>query len=154
MKPKTLTMEEKLIVGIGVRTKNINEMSPSAAQLAKLWGRFYQEDIMSKVRGKVQGSYVYGVYHSYESDMNGEYSVVAGVEVDKEVANKEFTSVKLKKGKYLAFKAKGEMPGVVIETWKNIWKYFDSPSAPKRAYITDYEVYKGPDEVAIYIGVK
>lgn len=153
MKIKEAQIKEKFIAGVSVRTKNENEMNFSTARLPQLWGKFYKEGLIDKIPNKLPGSPVYGVYHSYESDLNGEYSVLAGVEIDG-AANGKYSSVKIEGAKYLVFEGKGEMPRVVIDTWKNIWDHFSLLDAGERAYLTDFEVYAGPNEVAIYVGVK
>jgi hypothetical protein len=43
---------------------------------------------------------------------------------------------------------------VVIDAWKEVWDYFSQASEVRRAYTTDFEVYKGMDEVAIHISVR
>ena len=66
----------------------------------------------------------------------------------------EMKSVELQAGKYLMFPVKGELPQAIIDTWMQIWAYFEDPSIDeKRAYETDFELYKSADEVEIYIGV-
>ncbi|PIR17597.1 MAG: transcriptional regulator [Deltaproteobacteria bacterium CG11_big_fil_rev_8_21_14_0_20_49_13] len=155
MKPKESIVKSKHITGICVRTKNEKEMNPSTAQLPRFWGKFHQEELISKIPYKLSSSPVYGVYHNYETDLNGEYSVIAGVETDgRDDKDNDYSSVRIEDGKYLVFEGRGAMPVTVINIWKTIWEYFSSPDVPKRAYTTDYEVYKGPDEVAIYIAIK
>ena len=34
-----------------------------------------------------------------------------------------------------------------------MWHYFESDDAPERAFLTDYEVFEGGDQVTIYVGV-
>lgn len=155
MKIKEVQIEEKFITGINVRTKNEKEMNPETAQLPRLWGIFYKDGLIDRIPNKLPGSPIYGVYHSYESDLNGAYSVLAGVEVGKlSNANNEYSSAKIEGGKYLVFEEKGKMPQVVIDTWRNIWNYFSSFDAQKRSYLTDFEIYAEPNEVAIYIGIE
>lgn len=80
---------------------------------------------------------------------------MAGVEVDPRAAlPTEYTRVTLDAGTYLLFEGRGEMPAVVFATWSSIWNFFAAAGAPARAYATDFEVYRGPDAVDIYIGVK
>ena len=58
-------------------------------------------------------------------------------------------------GDYLVFEATGKMPQVVIETWQRVWEYFSGDAvAYRRAYTTDFEFYKGPQEIQLYISVK
>jgi len=49
---------------------------------------------------------------------------------------------------------KGELPQVIIDTWMQVWAYFEDPSIDeKHAYKTDFELYKSAGEAEIYIGV-
>ena len=77
-KLKVETIHSKKIVGISVRTNNAAEMEPEKAQIPKLWDNFYSGVLNTKVRGFP----IYGLYTNYESDVNGEYTLLAGVEVE------------------------------------------------------------------------
>lgn len=142
------------VAGIRVRTTNQEEMSPETAKLGSLWGRFFQEGIAGRIANQVPDSPSYGVYSDYESDVNGPYSVTAGVQIDPAgTGGGEFTHVDVRGGEYLVFAGKGAMPQVVIDTWLAVWDYFSQPSEFTRAYTTDFELYKGMDEVVIHISV-
>ena len=97
------------------------------------------------------------IYYDYESDANGEFNVLAGYET----SNDKLESVKIEKGKYLVFNKRFEETdidtriGAIIETWGEIWNYFlDENSQYTRAYKTDFEYYKGLNEIEIYISIK
>ena len=36
------------------------------------------------------------------------------------------------------FTGKGELPGVVIQTWGAVWQYFEEQMRDKRAYTVDF----------------
>jgi len=36
------------------------------------------------------------------------------------------------------FTGKGELPGVVIQTWGAVWQYFEEQTRDKRAYTVDF----------------
>ncbi|HXM36877.1 MAG TPA: GyrI-like domain-containing protein [Pyrinomonadaceae bacterium] len=154
MKPISKQISSFRVGGINVRTANRNEASPETARLGTLWGRFFQEGIPGKVADRVPDSPVYGVYSDYESDVNGQYSVTAGMQIEPSATGGDsFTHVDVASGEYLVFEGKGPIPQVVIETWKTVWDYFAEAREFKRAYTTDFELYKGMDEVAIHISV-
>ncbi len=143
---KQVELESKTIHGLKIRTTNAKEMSPETAQIATLWGAFF-EKIMPNVP---EGTAGYGVYTNYESDATGAFDVLAGTEV--EIAGSE--NVTLRSGKYLCFEAKGTLPQAVIETWAEIWHYFAAEDCPyRRVYETDFEQYLSESEAEIYIGV-
>lgn len=56
-------------------------------------------------------------------------------------------------GNYLVFQGTGPMPMTVIETWTQVWAYFESNTEHQRNFISDFECYSGPDQMDIYIGL-
>ncbi len=147
---KTINVAAKKIKGMSIRTTNAYEMNPDTAKIGNLHQRF--DDVVS-VDYK-NGARVYGVYYDYESDANGEFSVLSGAD-HIESSSQELEEITLPAGDYLVFEAEGEIPQAVIDCWVQIWKYFssDNPSH-QRAYTTDYEHYKNPNEVDVYIALK
>jgi predicted transcriptional regulator YdeE len=145
---KKVEIESNIVTGLQVRTKNADEMNPETQKIAPLWGRFFNEVLPTLE----EGATVYGVYHNYESDAMGEFDVLVGA--DALAVTEEMKSVEVQEGKYLMFPVKGELPQAIIDTWMQVWAYFEDPSIDeKRAYETDFELYKSEDEVEIYIGV-
>lgn len=134
----------KTINGLKTRSKNVDEMNFDTQKIGPLWGRFI-------------GTYAppfphYGVYTNYASDMQGEYDVLAGAE--EKLEGEEIENVTIKAGRYLKFSAKGELHTAVMQCWEQIWAYFQDPSIDeRRAYETDFEVYKSMEEVEVYVGV-
>ncbi len=150
---KVVEIEKKTIHGVSVRTTNKNEMNPQTAKIGLVWQEFSQ-----KVSVDYQGGEkVYGVYYNYESDANGEFDVLAGVENKSE----KLDSVTIKKGRYLVFHKEFEATDdntriqAITETWGKIWKYFSDENLEyKRAYLTDFEFYKNQHEIEIYISIR
>ncbi|WP_133131125.1 GyrI-like domain-containing protein [Legionella yabuuchiae] len=133
------------VTGLSVRTQNSIEFDETMAKLPKLWQKFNSSNpTIDKT--------VFGVYSDYETDVNGFYTVTAGIASANEV--KELSSVKITSGNYLIFRGEGEMPKAIIDTWKTVWNYFTADSPYKRSFMTDFEAYSNGDEVAIYIGIK
>ncbi len=145
-----VTVNEKIISGLSIRTRNALEMNPETAQIGKLIQRFDQN---IRVNFK-EGARVYSVYFDYESDVSGEYTMLAGadrIESSKEVLQE----VTIRAGTYLMFSGCGEVPQMVIDTWSTIWQYFSDPKAAhQRAYTTDFEFYPSQHAVEIYIAIK
>lgn len=147
-----VTVEAKTIYGIATRTCNKNEFNPATARIGKTWARFDKE-IAVDYQG---GERVYGVYYNYESDANGEFDVMAGTEKTRP----SLQQVTIPAGRYLLFRATASTADdqsriqAVIDTWGTIWKYFASDTAEyQRAYQTDFEYYKNPLEIEIYISI-
>ena len=155
MTPMIVLSDAATAIGIGVNTSNAAEMDESLARIPMLWARFYSEGILDKIPAKKPPVVPVGIYTDYESDHNGPYRLVAGAIVeDGTAAPNGFAVATLPAGKYLKFTGEGEMPGVVIDTWKAIWSYFSAPAKEKRAFTADFEVYRGPGTVDIYIAVR
>lgn len=129
------------ISGLQVRTSNRNEFNPATAKLPDLWQRFFAE---------APDLPMFGVYSDYESNTEGLYTVTAGGKVDHSSNN----TLKVLSGDYLVFEGQGSMPHAVVETWQRVWHYFEGKNKFQRCFKTDFEMYKGNEEIAIYIGVQ
>jgi predicted transcriptional regulator YdeE len=134
-----------VVKGFSVRTKNSMEFDKNTAKLPQLWQKFISN------HPAVDDS-VFGVYSDYESDVNGFYTVTAGIASEHEDTGTH--TVKVISGNYLIFKAKGEQPEAVINAWQNVWNYFTNKNLYKRRFMTDFECYGKDDEVAVYIAVE
>lgn len=135
--------------GVAVRTSNQDEMTSSKAKIGDLWAQFYSQ-LGSQL---IERSNVYGVYTQYESDFSGQYSVYAAADTIEN--NGDLATITIEAGSYLVFSSQGEIPQSVIALWGNIWEYFSNIDSPyERAYTTDFEHYKSPTSVDIYISIK
>jgi len=143
-----VALQSVKVKGLQIRTNNANEMHPDTQKIAPLWGRFYRE-VLPTLK---EGATVYGVYHNYASDANGDFDVTVGADVLE--VTEEMKEVTLEEGRYLVFPVKGELPQAIIDTWQQVWAYFEDPSIDeRRAHETDFEKYISEDEVEIVIGV-
>lgn len=95
---------------------------------------------------------MYGVYSDYESDTSSFYNLTIGVSQENDTT--DLNEVTIKSGDYLVFRDSGPMPDTVINLWKQIWGYFDDGANHQRNFISDFEVYNGVNQIAIYIGIK
>lgn len=153
MLPKLVSISRFSVSGIAARTINSDEFDPLRARLPALWGDFFANGVSGKIVNKMPDSPVYGVYSAYESDASGHYTVTAGVATEG-VADGVHASVDVVAGRYLVFERRGPMPKAVIDAWVAVWTFFQNNTEYVRSYASDFEEYRGPDEVAIYIGVK
>lgn len=141
-----------LIIGIDCRTSNAPEAGP---QDIPMWGRFYGEDIVSRIPNKTSDE-VIALYCDYEGDYTQPYSVVIGCPVSSiETIPEGMVAKTIPASYYAVFRAIGEHPKALIETWGNIWQ---QPNL-ERTYTSDFELYGNkfvsgsPKEVEVYIGV-
>ena len=144
-----VNITEKIIAGIAINTNN----EKAKETIPKLWSEFYNNKIVSKIKDRKSDSFIYGVYSDYESDMNGNYTLTAGIEINRKDM-KKYNPVVIKKGKYILFEQEGQLPQVIADTWVKIWEYFEEHKDIKRRYLSDFEVFEDDKGIKIYIGVK
>jgi predicted transcriptional regulator YdeE len=160
--PRIVDQESFKLVGITASTNNQKESGPDAI-IGKLWQQFLSEGLLTKIPDRVDQSII-AVYTDYATDANGQYTFILGAKV-KPIPTPtlpEGMVVKLvPAGRYVVFTSeRGPVAKVVIETWKQIWSYYESPANGQRAYRADFEVYdqRAADpnnaQVDIYIGLK
>jgi predicted transcriptional regulator YdeE len=155
MSTSIITIPPFNIAGISIQTTNMGNQS--ATDLAKLWQRFYQENIVSVIPDTA-GSEIYAIYTDYESDHTGKYTAIIGLRVNSlGQLPEKFTGRQFNGGRFIHFPAKGAMPQAVINTWMDIW---NTDKELNRRYDYDFEVYgnqsnAGDDSVVdIFISVK
>lgn len=149
-----VTIPGKTLYGIKITTDNASEMNPQTAKIGTAWQQFDQAvDVDYQA-----GERVYGVYFNYESDENGRFDVLAGIE---RATGSTIDSVTIQPGRYLVFSGHTEVADdgsrikTVIELWGQIWEYFsDSQAEHQRAFKTDFEFYKDPTIIDIYISIQ
>lgn len=142
-------IESFFVIGLAVRTTNEN--GRSGHDIPALWNRFFAENIISKIPGKVEGT-IYFLYTDYEKDHTTPYSTIIGCKVKNLNSIPEgLVGKHVKGGHYRKFTAKGRISdGVIFNEWVAIWN-----SGIKRAYTTDIEVWgeksQHPDNAEIDI---
>lgn len=146
---KTHRIKKLMLKGISITTNNKNEFNEDSAKIPKLWDDYVEQNAYSATFNKSKEIYMYGVYSNYSSDLNGDYDVTVAVEVTKPKG-----AIIIEDQKFLVFKNKGELPQIVIDTWGEVWSYFeDENSEYKRTYKIDFEKYVSKDEIEIYISI-
>ena len=162
MNQKTATLkhlETRTVIGISGRTRNDKEMKGEGI-IPAFWGRFYQEEVLSKIPGKIPGGPVMAIYTEYESDETGEYTFILGAPVEPgTTAPAGLVIHEIPAGDYqVSESAKGPLGQVVARAWGEIWA--DQELKARRRYAADYEIYDeraaNPEDglAEIYIGVK
>ncbi|MBI3006646.1 MAG: effector binding domain-containing protein [Ignavibacteriales bacterium] len=154
MVPRITHRNESKIIGVEVRTSNEFEKQESSARIPLAWKRFHEKK--NRIPGRKSEKSYFGVYTSYQTDHNGEYSLLAAAEVNALDSVPDGMAAKIvPAGKYLVFAAKGPMPQAVVTAWAQIWKYFSNGSQFKRAYTVDLEVYdeSKDNEAEIHVAI-
>lgn len=132
-------LEEFEIYGFSAKTSNLDETK--SPKIAPLWDKFLQN-----YDGK---SEIYCTYSDYESDVNGEYIFCIGT---KSQSSLNLKISKVNSGKYIVFDSKFNNGNDTLNTWKQIWSFFENSNLI-RAYKTDFERYFDGN-LEIYIGIK
>lgn len=145
IQPTMKQVESFTVTGFSVRTQNSEEFNQKTAKLPSLWQQFYTSEL-------TRNANIFGVYSNYDSDANGAYTVTVGIKSDH--TKTQLSSVTVHAGNYLVFQGRGPMPATVVETWKQVWAFFETNSEHRRNFISDFEAYSGSDQVAIYIGLE
>lgn len=149
MNYEVVNIEEKMVAGIKIRTKNSDKNVKR--NIGMLWDKFYKEGIYESIPDKKNGKSI-GLYTNYESDADGAYDVFVCCEV-KSLSNlpEKVESKIIPGGKYAEFVIKGDTHKAIAEFWMKLWNMNID-----RKYSCDFEEYQeGSDmndaEVHIYI---
>ncbi len=144
IKPQLEYVEHFTVKGYSVVTQNSDEFSPETAKIPAVWQQYYSSPLSEKLP-------TVAVYSNFEADEHGFYMLTVGSVQDKN--NVEANLVDVESGYYLVFKNKGTMPEAVINTWKQIWSFFEAESSYQRKFISDFEKYSESNIVTVYIGI-
>ncbi|PAD94051.1 GyrI-like domain-containing protein [Shouchella clausii] len=123
-----------------VRTNNFND-DRLVEKIAGLWkeaSNHLSQDMI-----------IYGVYHDYENDYRGDYTLSIAIEESKGKPSLEIP----KNGNYEIFNVDTTDEQGVVNTWKTIWEREDSRTL-KRAYTYDFEKYYPNGDIEIYIAIE
>ncbi len=143
MKIEIQTKESFKVVGLSVRTNNINEFSASG-KISGTIQNFISNDLASRIKGRLHPGILVCCYTNYESDHHGDYTYIAGEMVDNSVqeAPAGLTLLEVPAQTYLKItNGPGAMPSVVIDVWKKIWEMPSVELPQARSYQTDFEIY-------------
>jgi predicted transcriptional regulator YdeE len=155
MQPRSIQTQEINIVGVGVKTNNIQEADSATAQVPLAWERFSADKIASQVLNPLMPERPLGVYSYHEHEYNGNYEFVVGLEVEDLTQIPEgLTGVKIPPGEYVIFSVQGKIPNIVVYTWNYIKQYFINNTTYERAYKIDFELYKPEDQIDLYVSVR
>lgn len=94
-------------------------------------------------------STTYGVYHEYESDYKGDYSLSIAIEDNA----REPLLVIPDDTKYEIFSVDTSEEQGILNAWKEIWRREDAGTL-ERAYSYDFEKYYPSGDLEIYIAIR
>ncbi|MEF7658797.1 GyrI-like domain-containing protein [Bacillus thuringiensis] len=131
----------KLTIINSVRTNNFND-SFLIQKITKLWkessNRLTNKEIIT-----------YAVYHNYESNYKGDYSLSIAIEDNNGEPSLEIPN----NAKYEIFNVDTAVENGVVNTWKEIWER-ENAGTLERIYKYDFEKYYPNGEIEVYIAIK
>jgi predicted transcriptional regulator YdeE len=160
MNPKVVQQEGFTVVGIAVRTSNVQQATPERP-IGKQWERLFKEGVLAAIPNKADGNIV-ALYMEYASDKDGEYTYVLGARVTKvESVPAGMVAKNVPAGRYAVFTSeRGPVQKIVVEMWQRVWATPESALGGDRSYKADFEVYdqraQNPADsvVDLYIGIR
>jgi predicted transcriptional regulator YdeE len=143
MQKTSVSMPQKMLIGIQVRTNNKNEIDPKTGKIFPVVVRFFHEQLFDKIPNRLKAGTTLCCYTDYESDHNGDYTYFIGEEVTSlHDVPAGFETLIIPAQTYAKFTTNpAPMPDVVRNAWFSIWSMTDSDFGGKRNYKTDFEVY-------------
>lgn len=151
MEYEIVTIDEKIVVGIGARTNNMS--TDMCNVIGGLWNKFFQDGIYQEIKSKKNKKSL-GIYTDYDGTEKEDYSIIVGCEVSDvhDIPNNTIT-ISIPAGKYAKFIVKGHVETAVSDFWEKLW-HMNLP----RAFTCDFEEYQNDDienaEIYIFISLK
>jgi predicted transcriptional regulator YdeE len=123
------------VAGFSVRTSNAELDTDGPGPIGALWGK-----LLSRTDEAPWADAPVGVYHDYESDHHGPYTLFVGYPMRAGAAvSAGWEVLDVPETECLVFRAEGEIPAALIEAWERIWAHFDDDAAHVRDYTFDVE---------------
>ena len=120
-----------------VRTNNFNDNAKQ--KIGNLWIKYMENKLPSEV---------YGIYHSYENNYKGNYTLSICTPIEDGSTGVYFEIDNIK---YAAYPVLLDSEDAIFKTWQKIWNDEENKKL-NRAYMLDYEHYR-LDGVTIYISI-
>lgn len=132
---KKVTIKPFMVIGIAVRTSNIDEQS--AQDIGQLWGKFMSEGTAGQIPNKVSEE-ILSIYTNYEGDHMKPYDTILGCKVDSlDTIPEGMVGQSFDGGTYGKYVCKGDLTqGAVWGTWSEIFE-----EKIDRVFTADFEVY-------------
>ncbi len=147
-------MQKPMLTIVGIECRTSNALDAGPVDIPKHWEKFFRDGIAEKIPNKTSDE-VFALYCNYAGDHTQPYSLVIGCSVDNASKIPEGMVAKtIPSGSYACFRAVGEHPQSLIETWGKIWN-----TKLSRSYSGDYELYgekftsHSPQEVEVLIAI-
>ena len=142
------------VIGISVRTTNEN--GQAATEIAELWGRFMNENVLDAIPNKIDNT-VYSLYTDYDGDHTKPYTAILACQVNNlDIIPDGMVGKSFSGGNYFKTTARGDLTkGLIVNEWSKIFEL-----DLKRIYTADFEVFgekaQNPNdaEINFFVAVK
>ena len=82
MQKQEIALPTLTLVGLTARTNNKNEMNPGKSIISALVGTYWDKQLATQIKHRVNPGITYSVYTEYDSGEHGDYSYYVGELVD------------------------------------------------------------------------
>ncbi len=131
----------KITIIKSIRTNNFKDELP-IQKIAAMW-----KEASSLLRN--YNGVIYGLYHDYESNYKGNYSISVAIESNE----KEKSILVIPDKNYKIFRVNTSDEQGIVNTWGKIWELEEKGELP-RAYTFDFEKYHPDETIEIHIAIK
>lgn len=142
MKSGTNEVLKEMKVKADCKTLGIANDPAGMGAIGALWGQFFQ------TYGGVKP--IIAIYTNYQADNTGKYDFYIGT-VEDDAADD--VTLMTSAGTYYAVDISVDDPSQLQAEIGGAWGAIWANSELKRTYVADFELYKSPTEVTIYVGV-
>lgn len=151
---KKVKVEPFNLIGIAIRTTNQNGQAEK--EIAELWGKFMNENVLGSIPGKIDHT-VYSLYTDYEGDHTRPYTAMLGCRVNNlDNIPVGMTGKSFNGGNYIQTTARGDLSkGLIVNEWSKIFGL-----DIERKYTADFEAFgekaqnPADAEVDFFVAVK
>ena len=132
---ENIKVEPFHLIGIAMRTTNEN--NKGAADIAQLWEKFWQEDILNKIPNRIDST-IYSLYTNYEGNHTQPYTTIIGCKVaNLDIVPEGMVGQSFEGGSYVKTTAKGNLAdGLIVKEWSRIWNM-----GLERSFSADFEEF-------------
>lgn len=140
--PEIVEVPALRVVGASIRTSNQAQMEaePGQGPIGQLWQTFADLEVGKRVPNPHVSGEVVAIYHDYESDASGDYTLTIGLRVTSlHQVPKGLEGIEVPFQRYARFPVEGPPDTAIPETWRAVQE-----TDLDRACTFDLEIYQ-PD---------
>lgn len=143
MQQSRLKLPEIKLVGLKVRTRNLDELNWMTGKIFPCVQQYFHQQWAEKIPHRKNPGTTFCAYADYESDHTGYYTYLIGEEVSAfDQMPEGLETLTILPQQYTKFTTEpGAMPIVLAKAWQSIWSMTPETLGGKRRYHADFEIY-------------